>query len=218
MDDTWSAVDRFIEDTLVGHDPTLVAALMAGRDAGLPQIQLSAPQAKLLYLLARAIGARRILEIGTLAGYSGIWLARALPDDGKLVTIELDPAHAAVARSNFELAGVADKVDLRVGAALDILPDIESPFDLTFIDADKPNNANYLDWAARLSRPGSVIILDNVVRGGNVLDRSFDANAAGAHDALTWLADRPDLDSTVIQTVGSKGYDGFAISIVTARS
>ena len=212
MDEVWSAVDALVEGALHGDDAALEAALATGRAAGLPQIQVSAPLAKLLYLLAMSIGARRILEIGTLAGYSGIWLARALPDDGDLVTIEVDSDHAAVAQANFERAGVAERVDLRVGPALDVLPSLEGPFDLTFIDADKPNNANYLDWATRLSRSGSIIVVDNVVRGGAVLDRS-DANAAGA-GAIDWLAAEPGLESTVIQTVGGKGYDGFAISVV----
>ncbi|MEE8331577.1 MAG: O-methyltransferase [Acidimicrobiia bacterium] len=216
--DLWATVDGLIEETLLDDEPVLQEVLERGRQANLPQIQVSAPQAKLLYLLARAIRAERILEVGTLAGYSGIWLARALPEGGRLVTIEVDPGHAAVASANFVAAGVADKVLLRTGAALDVLAEIEAeglgPFDLTFIDADKPNNSNYLEWATKLSRPGSVIVLDNVVRGGAVLDREVDANAAGAHDALAWLGDRPGLDSTVIQTVGSKGYDGFAISVV----
>jgi len=219
MDEQWAAVDGFVEEALHRDDPVLDSVLEAGRLAGLPQIQVSAPQAKLLQMLARVTGAQRILEIGTLAGYSGVWLARALPEGGRLVTIEFDPDHAAVARSNFETAGLADKVDLRLGAALDVLPMIEAegvgPFDLTFIDADKPNNSNYLEWAVKLSRPGAFVILDNVVRGGAVLDRGADANAAGAHDALLWLGDQPGLDSTVIQTVGAKGYDGFAISVVS---
>ena len=211
----WQAVDAFVEDTLHDADPALEAAVAAGREAGLPQIQVSAPQAKLLHFLAKLIGARRILEIGTLAGFSGIWLARALPDDGQLVTIELNPDYAEVAMSNFEAAGVADRVDLRVGAALDVLPQLDGPFDLTFIDADKPNNAKYLEWATRLSRRGGVIVLDNVVRGGAVLDSAVDANAAGAHGAVLFLAEQSNLDSTVIQTVGSKGYDGFAIAVVS---
>lgn len=219
MEELWTAVDGHVEDTLHEADPTLDEALERGRMAGLPQIQVSAPQAKLLHLLVKVIGAERILEVGTLAGYSGIWLARALSPGGRLVTIELDPDHAAVASANFVAAGVADQVDLRVGAALEVLPEIEAerlgPFDLTFIDADKPNNSNYLEWAVRLSRPGSVVVLDNVVRGGAVLDRETDANGAGAHDALVWLSSQPNLDSTVIQTVGTKGYDGFAIAIVS---
>jgi predicted O-methyltransferase YrrM len=213
-----AAVDGFVEQTLMEEDRVLDGVLERGRRAGLPQIQVSAPQAKLLHLLARAIGAERVLEVGTLAGYSGIWLARALPESGRLVTIEFNAAHAEVARANFEAAGVADKVDLRVGAALDVLPRLEAeglgPFDLSFIDADKPNNTAYLEWATRLSRPGGVIVLDNVVRGGAVLDRDTDANAAGAHDAVAWLGANPGLDSTIIQTVGAKGYDGFAIAVV----
>lgn len=214
----WEAVDDFVVATLHDDDPVLDAAVEAGRAAGLPEIQLSTPHAKLLHLLARMIGAEQILEIGTLAGYSGIWLARALQGGGRLVTIEVDPEHAAVARSNFEAAGVADRVDLRVGAALDVLAEIAGegvgPFDLFFIDADKPNNSNYLEWAVKLSHPGSLIVLDNVVRRGALLDAIPDANAAGAHDALVWLGAHPDLQATAIQTVGAKGYDGFAIAVV----
>ena len=179
------------------------------------RIQVSAPQAKLLHLLARAVGAERILEVGTLAGYSAIWLARALPAGGRLVTIEVDPRHAEVARSNFSAAGVADTIDLRVGPALDVLPEIGAegigPFDLSFIDADKPNNAAYLEWAVRLSRPGSMIVLDNVVQQGAVANP---ADASGAAAAVRWLGQETSVDATVIQTVGTKGYDGFAIAIV----
>jgi predicted O-methyltransferase YrrM len=217
MEGLWKAVDEFVQATLHDDDPLLEAAVEAGRAAGLPEIHLSTPHAKLLHLLARIIGAERILEVGTLAGYSGIWLARALRPGGRLVTIEVDPGHAAVARSNFAAAGVADRVDLRVGAALEVLAELADegagPFDLSFIDADKPNNSNYLEWAVELSHPGSLIVLDNVVRGGAVLERA-DANAAGAHDAVQWLGAHSDLDSTVIQTVGAKGYDGFAIAVV----
>ena len=218
VQELWTAIDGLVEDTLHADDPSLEAALERGRQAQMPQIQVSEPQAKLLHLLARVVGAERILEVGTLAGYSGIWLARALPDGGRLVTIEFNPAHAEVALANFEAAGVADRVDLRVGAALDVLPQLEAegagPFDLAFIDADKPNNSNYLAWAKKLSRPGSILVLDNVVRGGAVLDRDTDVNAAGASDALEWLRAEPGLDSTVIQTVGAKGHDGFAIAVV----
>lgn len=215
MSETWTAVDEFVEESLHGEDPTLARAIAAAGEAGLPQIQLSAPMAKTLHLIARSIGARRILEIGTLGGYSGIWLARALPPEGRLVTIEVSERHAAVAQSNFQEAGVADQVDLRIGTALDVLPTIAEenlgPFDLTFIDADKPNNSAYLDWAVRLSRPGAVIVLDNVVRGGAVADS---ADSSGSNAAVKWLAAEPRVDSTVIQTVGAKGYDGFAMAIV----
>ena len=196
-------------------DPALSAALEASGAAGLPDIQVSTPQAKMLHLLARAIGAERILEIGTLGGFSGIWLARALPVHGKLVTIEVSPDHATVAEANFARAGVADRTDVRVGPALDVLPTIAAeghgPFDLTFIDADKPNNSAYLQWAVRLARPGALIVLDNVVRRGAVADPD---DTSGSRAAIAWLGDSPDVDATVVQTVGSKGYDGFAIAVV----
>lgn len=215
MTDAWHAVDAFVEKTLHQDDPVLTDALEAGRRAGLPEIQVSAPQAKLLHLLARAVGAERVLEVGTLAGYSAIWLARALPAGGRLITIEVDPRHAEVARSNFTAAGLAATIDLRVGPALDVLPEIAAegigPFDLSFIDADKPNNAAYLEWAVRLSRPGSMIVLDNVVQQGAVADPT---DASGAAAAVRWLGQQTAVDATVIQTVGTKGYDGFAIAIV----
>lgn len=215
MTDAWHAVDEFVEKTLHEEDPVLTDALEAGRRAGLPEIQVSAPQAKLLHLLARAVGAERVLEIGALAGYSAIWMARALPAGGRLVTIEVDPRHAEVARSNFTAAGLAATIDLRLGPALDVLPEIAAegigPFDLSFIDADKPNNAAYLEWAVRLSRPGAVIVLDNVVQQGAVADP---ADSSGAAAAVRWLGRETAVDATVIQTVGTKGYDGFAIAIV----
>ncbi|MBT8216301.1 MAG: O-methyltransferase [Acidimicrobiia bacterium] len=215
MTDAWDAVDEFVEGVLHDEDPILTDAVAAGRQAGLPEIQVSAPQAKLLHLLARAIGAKRVLEVGTLAGYSGIWLARALPVHGRLVTIEVDERHAEVARANFASAGVDERVDLRLGAGLDVLPQIAAedldPFDLSFIDADKPNNAAYLEWAVRLSRPGALIVLDNVVQGGAVADPT---DQSGAAAAVRWLGQDPGVDATVIQTVGAKGYDGFALAVV----
>src|SRR5205823_2568734 len=216
----WTAVDRYIDDALVAPDAALDAALQASSKAGLPAIAVSPSQGKLLHLMARAQGARRILEIGTLGGYSTIWLARALPADGRLVTLESDPKHAEVARANIARAGLTHVVELRLGKALDTLPELAAegrgPFDLIFIDADKPSNADYFAWALRLARRGSVIVVDNVVRGGAVIDAaSADANVQGARRFYDALAAEPRVVATAIQTVGSKGYDGFAIALVT---
>ena len=220
--DRWTAVDTYIDETLVGHDAVLAAVLHASAAAGLPQIAVSASQGKFLFLMAQAIGARRILELGTLGGYSGIWLARALGSDGQLVTIEVDSRHADVARHSFARAGVADVVDLRVGQALDVLPRLEAeggaPFDLAFIDADKANYAEYLDWAVRLCRHGALIIADNVVRGGAVVDTtSEDPSVRGARRFMEHLAAMPTVTATAIQTVGVKGYDGLAIILVAKK-
>ncbi|PBB32131.1 O-methyltransferase [Mesorhizobium sp. M1A.F.Ca.IN.020.06.1.1] len=216
---TWTAVDNYIVSSLFDADPTLDAVLAANREQGLPAIDVSAAQGKLLSLLVRIRGARKVLEIGTLGGYSTIWMARGLPADGRVVTLELEPHHAKVARSNFERAGVSDKVDLRLGPALQSLAALVSenagPFDLTFIDADKPNNPNYLSWAMRLSRSGTVIVCDNVIRDGAVLkDDGRDENVVGARAAFSFIGGEKRLDGTAIQTVGAKGYDGFAIAIV----
>ncbi|ESY82915.1 O-methyltransferase [Mesorhizobium sp. LNHC221B00] len=216
---TWAAVDDYIVDALFEADPTLDAVLAANHDQGLPAIDVSPAQGKLLSILARMKGARKILEIGTLGGYSTIWMARALPADGKIVTLELDPHHAKVARSNFERAGVSERVDLRVGPALQSLAALSAenagPFDLIFIDADKPNNPNYLSWAMRLSRSGTVIVCDNVIRDGAVLDEDGrDPNVEGARAAFSFIGGDKRLEGTAIQTVGAKGYDGFAIAIV----
>ena len=216
---TWSAVDSYIAENLLPADTVLEAALRSNRSRGLPAIDVSPAQGKLLYLLAKMNNARRILEIGTLGGYSTIWLARALPKDGKVVTLELEQHHADVAQINFRMAGLSEKIDLRVGPALKSLEDIgkedAGPFDLVFIDADKPNNPNYLDWAIRLSRPGTLIVCDNVIRDGAVIDeRSGDPNVEGARAAFTFLAKDARLEATAIQTVGAKGYDGFAVAIV----
>jgi len=216
---TWTAVDDYIVSSLFSDDPTLDAVLAANRDQGLPAIDVSAAQGKLLSLLVRIRGARRVLEIGTLGGYSTIWMARGLPTDGRIVTLELEPHHAKVARSNFERAGVSDKIDVRVGPALHSLAALADenagPFDLIFIDADKPNNPNYLSWAMRLSRAGTVIVCDNVIRDGAVLDEhGRDANVEGARAAFSFIGGDKRLDGTAIQTVGAKGYDGFAIAIV----
>ncbi|AZO46943.1 MAG: O-methyltransferase [Mesorhizobium sp.] len=216
---TWTAVDDYIVASLFEADPVLDAVLTANRNQGLPAIDVSAAQGKLLSLLVRIRGARKILEIGTLGGYSTIWMARGLPVDGKVVTLELDPHHARVARSNFERAGVSDRIDLRIGPALQSLAALSGenagPFDLVFIDADKPNNPNYLDWAMKLSRPGTVIVCDNVIRDGAVVQEdSGDANVEGARAAFSFIGGERRLDGTAIQTVGAKGYDGFAIAIV----
>ncbi len=216
---TWAKVDAYIEERLLGDDPIQAETLGQNAADGLPPIDVSPAQGKFLNLIARMIGARRILEVGTLGGYSTIWLARALPAGGKLVTLEYEPRHADTARRNIARAGFADRVEVRVGAAAETLPLLAAegagPFDLVFIDADKPNNPVYLDWAVKLSRPGTVIVLDNVVRNGGVADAgSTDPNVRGSRAAFDVFRDRPRLEATALQTVGSKGYDGFAIAIV----
>jgi predicted O-methyltransferase YrrM len=219
--ETWVAVERYFSDVLELSDSVLEATLAASADAGLPAINVSPTQGKLLHVLARAVGARAILEIGTLGGYSAIWLARALPPDGRLVTLEADPAHATVARTNIARAGLEGVVDVRLGKALETLPRLESeglgPFDVFFIDADKPNNTTYFDWAVRLSRPGSLIVVDNVVRDGKVLDaESDDATVQAVRRLNEHIAAEPRVSATAMQTVGSKGYDGFILALVTA--
>jgi predicted O-methyltransferase YrrM len=216
----WDAVDRYIADLLLPADPSLDAALEASAAAGLPPHQISPAQGKLLQLLALMQGARTILEIGTLGGYSTIWLGRALPADGRLVALEADPGYADVARANVARAGLADVVEIRVGRALDTLPllaaERRGPFDLIFIDADKRSNAEYLAWALKLSRPGTVIVADNVVRGGAVAgDGDGDETVQGVRRFYELLAANPRVTATAIQTVGSKGYDGFSIALVT---
>jgi predicted O-methyltransferase YrrM len=217
----WGAVDRYLADLLLAPDPALEGALTAGAAAGLPHHGVSPLQGKLLEVLARAVGARAILELGTLAGYSTIWLARALPDGGSLITLEADPRFAEVARANVAGAGLADVVELRVGRARDTLPALAAesrgPFDLIFIDADKRSNPEYLEWALRLSRPGTLIVADNVVRDGAVLDAaSTDETIQGIRRFHELLAADPRVTATVIQTVGAKGYDGFALALVVA--
>lgn len=217
----WSQVDDYFAGELLDRDPALSTALEASREAGLPDIAVSATQGKLLNLLARVQGARNILEIGTLGGYSTLWLAKALPPGGRLFTLESDPKHAEVARSNLARAGYANQVQVRLGAALDTLPELETervgPFDLTFIDADKRSNSEYFDWALRLSRRGSLIIVDNVVREGKVLDAaSEDASVQGVRRLVTRMSLETRVSVTAIQTVGHKGYDGFAIALVVA--
>jgi predicted O-methyltransferase YrrM len=215
----WAAIDRYISDLLIAPDPALTDALAASERAGLPAIAVSPPQGKLLHLLARIHGARRILEVGTLGGYSTIWLARALPAGGRLVTLELDPGYARVASENISRAGLGDVVEVRVGPALDGLESLRAecvePFDLTFIDADKKTTPEYFDVALGLSRPGGVIVVDNVVRGGALVDPdSDDEGARGMRRFHAQLATRTGLSATTIQTVGSKGYDGFTLVLL----
>lgn len=219
----WSAVDDFIDGQFVQPDAILDDVLAASSAAGLPSIAVSPSQGKLLCILAKAIGARRILEVGTLGGYSAIWLARALPAGGTLVTIEVEPRHADVARRNFQRAGVASKVDVQVGPALDVLDQISrehaAAFDFTFIDADKVNYPAYLEWAIKLSRPGSLIVGDNVVRDGEIINaESNDPAVQGMRRFLAILSADPRVEATAIQTVGVKGYDGLAIArVIGAR-
>lgn len=212
---TWQSVDDYFAGQLFAPDPALDAALEANARAHLPAIDVSPAEGKLLHLLARTVGARRILEIGTLGGYSTIWLARALPADGRLVTCEINPDHAEVARANLAHAGLAGVVEVRVGPALDTLPTLDGPFDLAFIDADKQSNSEYFRHALRLSRPGTMIIVDNVVRGGLVADAaSPDPAVRGTRAVAEAIAREPRVDATVIQTVGRKGYDGFLLALV----
>ncbi len=218
----WTAVDDYITDLFVPPDPVLDTAIQATSDAGMPLINVAPNQGKLLHILALAHGARSILEIGTLAGYSTIWLARALPAGDKLITLEGNPKHAAVARANIARAGLAEIVEVRVGKALDTLPQLAAeghgPFDLVFIDADKPNTAAYFAWALKLTRRGSLIIVDNVVRDGAVIDEgSADTSVQGVRRFNAALAAEPRVSATAIQTVGSKGYDGMAIAVVIAE-
>ncbi|MET8740084.1 O-methyltransferase [Streptomyces sp. NPDC004728] len=216
----WTEVDDYFNGLLVGPDEALDAAVEASDGAGLPAIQVAANQGKLLNLLARLQGARTVLEIGTLGGYSTIWLARALPEGGKVVTLEADPAYAEVARANIERAGLADVVEIRVGRALDTLPELAAqgygPFDVVFIDADKPSNPDYLAWSLKLTRPGSLIVADNVVRDGEVVDgESEDPKVRGVRRFTELVAAEPTLTATALQTVGSKGYDGLMMALVT---
>jgi predicted O-methyltransferase YrrM len=216
----WTAVDAYLTDLLVPPDPALDAVLEASAAAGLPPHHVSPTQGKLLMLLARVQGARTILEIGTMGGYSTVWLARSLPADGRLITLEVDPKHAEVARANIARCGLAKVVELHVGPALDTLARLAAegrgPFDLIFIDADKASHADYFACAVQLARPGSLIIADNVVRSGAVVDsKSADPSVQGVRLLHERLAAEPRVEATAIQTVGSKGYDGFAIALVT---
>lgn len=215
----FAQVDAYIADLVGQHDDVLTDALNAAEAAGLPSIAVSANQGKFLQVLARACGARRILEIGTLGGYSTLWLARALPPDGKLVTLEFEPKHAEVARANFVRAGLDGQIDLRLGKALDVLPQLEAegagPFDFIFIDADKPPYPEYFEWAVRLARPGALIVADNVIRGGRVLDPdSPDENVPGVRRLNAMLADNPAVTATILQTVGAKEHDGMVLAVV----
>jgi predicted O-methyltransferase YrrM len=218
----WSRVDEYISALLVGNDPVLEAALADSKSAGLPSINVAPNQGKLLNLLATIQGAGRILEIGTLGGYSTIWLARALPAGGRLITLELDPHHAEVAGKNLKRAGLSHVVEVKVGAALESLPQLaqsEQAFDFVFIDADKASIPEYLDWSLRLTRPGSVIVVDNVVRKGAVADpSSTDANVQGVRRFNEKLSKLRNVSATTVQTVGSKGYDGFALIRVIATA
>lgn len=218
-EERWAEVDRYVTETVVHPDPALEAALRASRDAGLPPINVSPPQGRMLMLLARAMRARNILEIGTLGGYSTIWLAKALPPGGKVTTLELDPEHARIAAANIERAGFSEVVEIRLGPAIRTLPKLEDenkgPFDFFFIDADKPSNADYFAWALRLSRPGSLIVIDNVIRNGAVVDaKSRDENVRGVRRLNEKMSAERRVVATEIQTVGSKGYDGFAMALV----
>jgi predicted O-methyltransferase YrrM len=215
----WSDVDQYFAEALIPADPALEGALAASAEAGLPTISVAPNQGKLLHLLARIQGARSILEIGTLGGYSTIWLARALPEDGRLITLEADPKHAEVAGRNIAAAGVADRVDLRVGPALDTLPKVDAeglgPFDFIFIDADKASIPDYFTWTLKLSRPGTVVVIDNVVRGGNVVQAdSQSADVQGIRRLHDQLKTEPRVDATTLQTVGSKGWDGLTIAVI----
>jgi len=217
--DQWTAVDRYVIEMLVPPDAALEAALEASDAAGLPRIAVAPNQGKLLQLLARARGARRILEIGTLGGYSTIWLARALPPGGRLITLEVEPKHAEVARANIARAGLASVVDVRLGAALETLPRLAAeragPFDLTFIDADKANIPSYFEWALKLAAPGGLIVVDNVIRDGAVVDEaSTDPSVKGVRRLNELLRAEPRVSATTIQTVGARGYDGFTLAML----
>jgi predicted O-methyltransferase YrrM len=219
-DPRWADVDDYLEGRLGAEDEVLRRAQQAAAGAGLPAISVTPMQGKFLHVLARLMGARRVLEIGSLAGYSAIWLGRALPPDGKLYTLEVSPHHARIAGANIADAGLADQVEVIVGAALDTLPALAADpgpasFDLTFIDADKPNNAAYFDWALRLTRPGGAIVVDNVVRNGGVVDTtSQDPAVVGTQQLFEAMAAQTGITASALQTVGSKGYDGFAIALV----
>jgi predicted O-methyltransferase YrrM len=217
--ENWRRIDAYLERTVLTDDAALTQGLADAAAAGLPPIEVTPLAGKFLYLLARMSGARRVLEVGTLGGYSTTWLARGIPDDGRVVTLEVEQRHADVARANLERAGVSEKVEIVVGLAADSLPRIgeraDEPFDLVFIDADKESNPFYIDWAIRLGRPGTVIVVDNVGRAGEVANAdSDDPMVLGSRRALEMLGADPRLDATALQTVGAKGWDGFAVAIV----
>lgn len=209
--DAFTRVDEYLVEALLDRDEILDQALSDAREAGLPMINVAPNQGKMLQMLAELAGARRILEIGTLGGYSAIWLARALPPDGQLVTLEYEPKHAEVARRSLERAGLVDRVEVQVGAALELLPHLKGPFDFVFIDADKPSNPDYFDWALKLTRPGGVIVVDNVVRGGGIANPKGDASVRGTRRMNEMIAAEPRVTATAVQTVGSKGWDGFCL-------
>lgn len=215
----WTAVDEYIQRTLIPHDPALDAALEASAEAGLPEIHVAPNQGMLLHLLARMQHPKRVLEVGTLGGYSTIWLAQALAPGGHLITLEYEPKHARVAQENIARAGLADRVEIRVGRALDSLAQLAAEgldsFDFIFIDADKPSNPEYFRWALALSRPGTLIVVDNVVRGGQVIDAdSADSSVRGVREMFDVIAAEPRVYATAIQTVGAKGYDGLLLALV----
>jgi predicted O-methyltransferase YrrM len=215
----WTAVDTFLTNALLAPDPVLDAVLEAHAKGNLPPIAVTPAQGKFLHLLARIMGAKQILEIGTLAGYSTIWLARALPPEGKLITLEFKREHAAIARENFQRAGLARQIELLEGPALDSLPKVAAahpaPFDLIFIDADKKNNPRYFEWALKLSRPGTVIIVDNVIRDGQILDpNSKDSDIQGTRALFELLHNEPRVSAIAVPVADSKGYDGFALALV----
>ena len=213
----WRRTDEFLSDVLVGHDPGLEAALTAQQEGGLPAIEVAPVSGKLLNLLVRISGAHRVLEIGTLGGYSTIWLARGVGDGGEVVTIEAEPVNAAIARASIDAAGVGERVAVRIGRAAEVLPTLQGsePFDLVFIDADKQSNTTYLDWAARLGRPGTVVVVDNIGREGEIVDEDTDdPMVIGTRDGLRMLAEDPRFDATALQTVGIKGWDGVALALI----
>lgn len=212
----WTDVDAYVAERLLSEDSDLFEAILkANTAARLPAIDVSPALGKFLHLMVKISGARRVLEIGTLGGYSTIWMAKALPPGGRIVSLEYSIKHAIVARDNLARAGVVDRAEVRIGPALDLLPTLEGPFDMVFIDADKPNNPGYLEWAVKLSHPGTVIILDNVVRDGRVIDAtSSDPSILGTRAAFDLLSGHPRIDSTALQMVGSKGWDGFVLGVV----
>ncbi len=221
MQETWAAVDRYFGDRLAPHDVALAACIEANREAGMPSIDVPSLLGKFLALMVRISGARRVLEIGTLGGYSTVWLARAVPAGGQVVTLEIDPRHAEVARKNLELAGVLERVEITIGPAMEAMSALHEgaapPFDLIFIDADKKSIPEYLEWSMKLSRPGTIIIVDNVVRDGAVLNQeSADPDIQGVRRMTEMMASNPRLSATAIPTVGARGYDGFAIAVVTS--
>ncbi|WP_137843956.1 O-methyltransferase [Microbacterium sp. 2FI] len=215
--DTWRRVDAYLTETLVGHDPDLERAVADQHAAGLPAIEVAPVNGKLLHLLARMSGARRVLEIGTLGAYSTIWMARGIPSDGRVITIEAEPENARIARLNLDRAGVGDKVDILLGRAADVLPTLagSDAFDMVFIDADKESNTIYLDWAARLGRSGTVVVVDNIGRGGEVADpAAMRPDVIGTQRGLEMLGRDPRFDATALQTLDLKGYDGVAIALI----